>query len=338
MIRARLHRLNRVGRAMGPAMRRLMLAAAVALCGLGAARAAAFPDKPVRMIVAFPAGGGTDIVARLIAERLTALWGQQVIVDNRGGAGGVIGTEAAARAAPDGYTILMATLGNLSINPHLYKMSIDPLKDLTPISNVVDVNFVLVANPKVPARNVKELIELARKQPGQITFSSSGVGGAPHLAGELFNQMAGVKLAHIPYKGSAPSFTDLIGGQVAVTFDSLVQALPYIQAGKLRALAVLGDKRSALLPDVPTLSEAGLRGYNFSNWFGLVAPAGVPADRIRTLNADVRKVLDEPAVKDQLAKMGAVPAGNTPEQFGKQIRDDSAKWARVIREQDIKAQ
>jgi tripartite-type tricarboxylate transporter receptor subunit TctC len=330
MMAARLHYLKRVGRAI--------LAAALVFCAMGGAHAETFPDKPVRMIVAFPAGGGTDIVARLIAERLTTLWGQQVIIDNRGGAGGVIGTEATARSAPDGYTILMATLGNLSINPHLYKMSIDPTKDLSPISNVVDVNFVLVANPKVPAKSVKELIDLAKKQPGQINFSSSGVGGAPHLAGELFNQMAGVKLAHIPYKGSAPSFTDLIGGQVSITFDSLVQALPYIQAGKLRALAVLGDKRSDLLPDVPTLSEAGLTGYNFSNWFGLVAPAGVPADRILKLNADVRKVLDEPAVKDQLAKMGAVPAGSTPEQFGKQIRDDSAKWGRVIKEQDIHAQ
>jgi tripartite-type tricarboxylate transporter receptor subunit TctC len=232
----------------------------------------------------------------------------------------------------------MATLGNLSINPHLYKMNIDPTKDLTPISNVVDVHFVLVANPNVPAKNVKELIELAKQKPGQINFSSSGVGGAPHLAGELFNQMAGVKLAHIPYKGSAPSFTDLIGGQVAVTFDSLVQALPYIQAGKLKALAVLADKRSSLLPDVPTLSEAGLTGYNFSNWFGLVAPAGVPADRIQKLNASVRKVLDEPAVKEQLAKMGAVPAGNTPDEFGKQIRSDSSKWGTVIKEQDIRAQ
>jgi tripartite-type tricarboxylate transporter receptor subunit TctC len=317
---------------------RAMLALAAALCAAGAARAETFPDKPVRMVVAFPAGGGTDIVARLIAERLTALWGQQVIVDNRGGAGGVIGTEIAARSAPDGYTIFMATLGNLSINPHLYKMNVDPIKDLAPISNVVDVNFVLVANPKFPAKSVKELIELAKKQPGQINFSSSGVGGAPHLAGELFNQMAGVKLAHIPYKGSAPSFTDLIGGQVSITFDSLVQSLPYIQAGKLRPLAVLADKRSNQLPDVPTLAESGVPGYNFANWFGLVAPAGTPADRIRTLNEAVRKVLDQAPVQEQLAKMGAVPAYDTPEQFGKLIRDDSAKWARVIKERDIHAQ
>ncbi|ANN76397.1 Bug family tripartite tricarboxylate transporter substrate binding protein [Bordetella flabilis] len=318
--------------------RRAALVLAAVACSVGVAQAETFPDKPVRMVVAFPAGGGTDIVARLIAERLTARWGQQVIVDNRGGAGGVIGTEIAARSAPDGYTIFMATLGNLSINPHLYKMNVDPIKDLAPISNVVDVNFVLVANPSFPAKTVKDLIESARKQPGQINFSSSGVGGAPHLAGELFNEMAGVKLTHVPYKGSAPSFTDLIGGQVAVTFDSLVQALPYIQAGKLRPLAVLASRRSALLPDVPTLAEAGVPGYDFANWFGLVAPAGVPADRIRKLNTDVRAVLSQPAVQEQLARMGAVPAGDTPEQFGKLIRDESAKWARIIREQDIRAQ
>jgi tripartite-type tricarboxylate transporter receptor subunit TctC len=317
---------------------RAVLALAAVTCAAGAARAETFPDKPVRMVVAFPAGGGTDIVARLIAERLTALWGQQVIVDNRGGAGGVIGTEIAARSAPDGYTIFMATLGNLSINPHLYKMNVDPIKDLAPISNVVDVNFVLVAHPSFPARSVKALIEMARQQPGKINFSSSGVGGAPHLAGELFNEMAGVRLTHIPYKGSAPSFTDLIGGQVALTFDSLVQALPYIQAGKLRPLAVLGSRRSPLLPDVPTLAEAGVPGYEFANWFGLVAPAGVPADRIGKLNADVQKVLAQPAVQEQLAKMGAVPAGDTPEEFGKLIRDESAKWARIIKEQDIRAQ
>jgi tripartite-type tricarboxylate transporter receptor subunit TctC len=331
MMAARLCNLKALGRAA-------LACAAVAFCAVGTARAETFPDRPVRMIVAFPAGGGTDIVARLVAERLTKLWGQQVIVDNRGGAGGVIGTEAAARSPADGYTILMATLGNLSINPHLYKMSVDPLKDLTPISKVVDVTFMLVANPKVPAKSVKALIQLAKQQPGKITFSSSGVGGAPHLAGELFNQMAGVKLAHIPYKGSAPSFTDLIGGQVDVTFDSVVQGLPYVQSGKLRALAVLGNKRSPLLPDVPTLAEAGLKGYNFSNWFGLVAPAGVPADRIRKLNADVRKVLEEPAVKDQLQKMGALAAGNTPEAFGREIRDDSAKWGRIIKEQNIRPQ
>ncbi|WP_144639418.1 Bug family tripartite tricarboxylate transporter substrate binding protein [Bordetella genomosp. 13] len=319
------------------ALGRTALAAALAGCAW-TAQAQGFPDKPVRMIVAFPAGGGTDIVARLVAEKLGRLWNTQVIVDNRGGAGGVIGTEQAARAQPDGYTIFMATLGNLSINPHLYKLNVDPLKDLAPISNVVDVQFALVANPGLPANDVKGLIELARKRPGQINFSSSGVGGAPHLAGELFNQMAGVQLMHIPYKGSGPSFADLLGGQVSMTFDSLVQSLPYVQSGKLKPLAVLAARRSALLPDVPTMSEAGVPGYQFANWFGLAAPAGTPADRIQALNQSVRKVLADPAVRAQLAQMGAEPADGTPEQFGEQIRADSEKWSRIIRERRIQAQ
>ena len=319
-------------------MGQLVFAACVWTCASVVQAEAVFPEKPVRMIVAFPAGGGTDIVARLLAEKLTTLWGQQVIVDNRGGAGGVIGTEIAARSAPDGHTIFMATLGNLSINPHLYKMGVDPATDLAPISNVVDVNFVLVANPKFPARNVKELIALAKQKPNQINYSSSGVGGAPHLAGELFNDMADVKLMHIPYKGSGPSFTDLLGGQVSLTFDSLVQSLPYIQNGKLRALAVLANQRSELLPDVPTLAEAGVPGYNFTNWFGLAAPAGTPADRIDKLNAAVQQVLQDPALRERLADMGAVPAGTTPAAFGQLIRDERTKWGRIIQERGIRAQ
>jgi len=329
--------MTTVVRILAALPKRFAFAAVALLCSL-AAHAENFPDKPIRMIVAFPAGGGTDIIARLMAERLTALWNQQVIVDNRAGAGGVIGTEIAARAEPDGYTIFMATLGNLAINPHLYKMRIDPLKDLAPITNVVDVNFVLVANPAFPASTVAELIDLARKRPGEIHYSSSGVGGAPHLAGELFCDMADVRLTHVPYKGSGPSFTDLIGGQVSLTFDSLVQALPYIQAGKLRPLAVLASKRSELLPDVPTLAESGVPGYDFTNWFGLVAPAGVPQTRISKINAGVRTVLARPDVREQLAKMGAVPADGTPEAFGAQIRAEAVKWARIVKDRGIQGQ
>jgi tripartite-type tricarboxylate transporter receptor subunit TctC len=302
-----------------------------------AAHAGTFPERPVHMIVAFPAGGGTDIVARLIAKRLDTRWGHPVIVENHGGAGGVLGTEMAARAPADGYTILMATLGNLAINPHLYSMRVDPLKAFAPITNVVAVSFVLVANPGLPVKTVRDLIELAKKRPEQITYSSSGIGGAPHLAGELFDEMAGVKLAHIPYKGSGPSFSDLLGGQVSLTFDSLIQALPYVKEGTLRPLAVLAATRSALLPDVPTLAESGVPGYNFANWFGLVAPAGTPADVIRKLNADVREVLADPAVRKQLAGMGVVPADSSPEQFAELIQADSRKWGRIIHERGIRA-
>jgi tripartite-type tricarboxylate transporter receptor subunit TctC len=322
-------------KAVRKALAGTMAGAALALLWCGA-WAAGFPDRPVRMIVAFPPGGGTDIVARIIAPRLTAKWGQQVIVDNRAGAGGVIGTEAAARSPADGYTIFMGTFGNFSVNPHMYPMTIDPSKDFAPVSEVVAVNFVLVVNPNLPVHNVRELIALAKQKPGQINYSSSGVGGAPQLAGELFDHMTGVKLTHIPYKGSAPSFADLLSGQVSLTFDSLVQALPYIQAGKLRALAVLGSKRSPLLPDVPTMAEAGVPGYSFTNWFGIAAPAGTPPDRVRALHDAVAAVQKEPAIREQLEKMGADVTLTTPQEFGKLIRDDSAKWAAIIKEADIK--
>jgi tripartite-type tricarboxylate transporter receptor subunit TctC len=222
------------------------------------AHAEKFPNHSVQMVVGFPPGGGTDIVARIFADELAKHWKQPVVVENKAGAGGVIATEAIARSDPDGYTMFMGTMGNLSVNQHLYPMKIDPAKDLVPIGQAVAVHFVMVANPSLSVNSVKDLIALAKKKPGQINYSSSGVGGAPHLAGELFNDMAGVELKHIPYRGSGPSFNDLLGGQVQLTFDSLVQALPFIQAGRLKALAVLGKTRSPLLPDVPTMEVAGL--------------------------------------------------------------------------------
>lgn len=324
---------------MRPARRALLVASGVGSlawsCGLRAA--ARYPDKPVRMIVAFPPGGGTDIVARLVASRMSHYWNEQIIVDNRAGAGGVIGTEAAARSPADGYTMLMATLGNLSINPHLYPMNVDPIKDLAPVTKVVDVNFVLVANPRLGVNSVQDLIAMARAKPSQLTYSSSGVGGAPHLAGELFCDLARVKMMHVPYKGSGPSFTDLLGGQVQCTFDSLVQALPYVKENRLRALAVLGPKRSRLLPDVPTMQEAGVEGYAFTNWFGLVAPAGTPPEAIRSMHDTVARTLAEPAIQQQLEQMGADPALMEPEQFGHIILADSQKWARIIKEKGIKS-
>ncbi len=315
-----------------------ILAALAAAAGHGAL-AQAFPARPVRIVVAFPAGGGTDIVARIIAPRLADLWGQQVLVDNRAGASGVIGTEFVARSAPDGYTLFLGTMGNLTVNQHLIpKMPVDPLRDFAPITQVVAVPFVLVANPSLAARDVQELIALARARPGQINYSSSGAGGAPHLAGELFKNMAQVNLVHVPYKGSGPSFQDLLGGQVSLTFDSLVQALPYIRSEKLRALAVLGATRSPLLPDVPTVAESGLPGYELTNWFGLVAPAATPRDTLLKIHADVTRVLQDPAVPEKLSAMGATVIGNTREQFGAVMNVDSAKWARLIQETGIRAE
>lgn len=303
-----------------------------------ASSAHAFPVKPVRIVVAFPPGGGVDIVARTVGPKLTEIWHQQVIVDNRAGASGMIGTEFAARAAPDGHTVFIGTMGNLTVNHHLFpKMPVDPLRDFAPITLVVAVHFVMVAHPSLPARNVKELIALARAHPGKINYSSSGAGGAPHLGGELFKIMAKVNLVHVPYKGSGPSFQDLLGGHVSMTFDSLVQSLPYIKSGKLKALAVLGKTRSPLLPEVPTVAET-VPGYDLTNWFGLVAPVATPREIIAKLNEDWAKVLLNPEVRTKLSSMGADVAGNKPEAFGAFMKAESTKWAKVIKEAHIRAE
>ena len=300
--------------------------------------AASFPNRPVKIIVAFPAGGGTDIAARILAPKLGERLGQQVVIENRGGASGVIGTELAARAAPDGYTLFMGTLGNFSVNQHLIaKLAVDPVKDFAPITKVVDVHFVLLAHPSLPANNVRELLALAKAKPGQLTHSSSGAGGAPHLGAELFKRMGGVDMVHVPYKGSAPSMQDVIGGQVSITFDSLLQALPFIRDGRLKALAVLGPVRSPQLPDVPTVAESGLPGYDLTNWFGLAAPAGTPKEIINKIYTDAAAVLQGQEVRERFSAMAATAAGTTPEQFGTLIREDSAKWARLIKEAGIKA-
>jgi len=311
--------------------------AVVLAAALGVAHS--FPTKPVKIIVAFPPGGGTDIVSRLLAPRLTELWGQAVVVENRAGASGTIGTEIAARADPDGHTLFMATMGNMTANQHLYpRMAVDPLRAFAPITKVVDVHFVFIANPTLQANSVKELIALARQRPGEIPYSSSGPGGAPHLATELFKRQAGVDLTHIPYKGSGPGMNDLLGGRVMVTMDSLLQSLPHIKGGRLKALAVLGPKRSALLPEVPTVAEAGVPGYALTNWFGLLAPTATPKDVVSRLNTDILQVLKDPEIRKRIAEMGADVVGNSAEEFGAAMRAESAQWAEVIRSANIKAE
>ena len=313
--------------------------AALGLLSGGPAAAQSFPAKPVRIIVAFPAGGGTDITARVIAPKLTDIWSQQVLVDNRPGASGTIGTEQAARAAPDGHTLFMGTMGNLSVNKHLFpKLALDPARDFVPVTQVVAVQFVMVAHPSLPARNVKELIALARKKPGEITYGTSGAGGAPHLGGELLRKMAKIDLAHIPYKGSAISMQDLVGGQIMLSFDSLLQYLPYIRANKARALAVLGKSRSPTVADVPTMDESGVPGYELTNWFGLVLPGATPQEVSRKIAADVRKVLGPADLREKFAAMGAAVVGSTPEQFGAFMRAESDKWAQLIAEAGIRVQ
>jgi tripartite-type tricarboxylate transporter receptor subunit TctC len=314
------------------------LAALAAMTIGGAALAQPFPNKAVRIIVAFPPGGGVDIVARTMGPRLTEIWHQPVVVDNRPGASGVIGTEAAARSAPDGHSLFIGTLGNLTANQYLYpKMPVDPLRDLAPLTQVVAVHFVMTAHPSLPAKNVKELIALAKSRPGQINYASSGPGGAPHLGAELFKSMTKVNMIHIPYKGSGLSFVDLLAGQVSLTCDSQLQSLPYIKAGRLRALAVLGGKRSPLLPDVATVGET-VPGYELTNWFGMTVPAATPRDLINRIYGDVSKVLQQADFRDRIAGMGADVIGTTPEQFGAFMRAESEKWGRVIREANIKAE
>jgi tripartite-type tricarboxylate transporter receptor subunit TctC len=299
----------------------------------------AFPTKPVRIIVAFPPGGGTDIVARVVGQKLGEGWNQAVVVENRAGASGTIGTEIAARAEPDGHTLFMATMGNMTANPHLYpKMAVDPLRAFAPITKVVDVHFVFLANPALAANSVGELVELAKKRPGDIAYSSSGPGGAPHLAMELFKRQANVDLIHIPYKGSSPSISDLIGGRVMLSMDSLVQSFPHLKAGRLKALAVLGPRRVALLPEVPTIAEAGLPGYALTNWFGLLAPAATPKEAVLRIHAGVIRVLSDPEVKKRIADLGADVVGNSPEEFGAAMRAESAQWAEIIKAANIRAE
>lgn len=317
----------------------LLPAVYIAALLAGATNAQTFPAKPVRIIVAFPAGGGTDITARVIGPKLTEIWGYQVLVDNRPGASGTVGTEQAARAAPDGHTLFMGTMGNLSVNKHLFpKLALDPARDFVPVTQVVAVQFVMVAHPSLPARNVKELIALARKQPGHITYGTSGAGGAPHLGGELLKKLAKIEIEHIPYKGSAISMQDLVGGQIMLSFDSLLQYLPFITANKVRALAVLGKARSPTVPNVPTMDESGVPGYELTNWFGLVLPGATPQDVSRKIAGDVSKVLAQPDVREKFSAMGATVIGSTPEQFGAFMRAESVKWARLIAEANIKVQ
>jgi tripartite-type tricarboxylate transporter receptor subunit TctC len=303
----------------------------------GGVCAQAFPAKPIRIIVAFPPGGGTDIVARMISPKLGEALGTQVVVDNRAGAQGIVGTEIAAKSPPDGHTLFMGTLGNISVNPVLWgnKLPFNMERDFAPLTQVVDVWFVQMIHPSLPAKNPRELIALAKSQPGVLNFYSSGAGGAPHLAAEMFNMMAGVKTTHVPYKGSAPGQTDLMAGHIQIGYDSMVQSLPFIKAGKLRALATLGARRTPLLPDVPPMNDF-LPGFGLTNWFALMIPAATPADIRNRLHGEVVKILRMPDIRERLLAMGAEPVGSTQEQFGAFIKSEAAKWGKVIRDANIK--
>lgn len=312
----------------------LVLAGAGALPMLPAAHADAFPDKPVTLVVPFPPGGPTDAMARTLAAEMKDRLGQPMIVENRAGAGGNIGSEYVARATPDGQTLLFGTSGPLAINASLYrKVSYDPVKSFAPVIQVGHLPNILVVNPSVPAKNVKELIAYAKANPGKLSYASSGNGASSHLAGVLFNASADVDLQHIPYKGTGPALNDLLGGQVSMSFTDVLTALPYVKAGRLRALGVTTAQRSQSLPEVPTVAEQGVPGYDVSVFFGIVAPAGTPPERIAKLNQAFVEVLDTPKVKQLFASQGLEPApAHTPQQLGKFIQVQMGKWAAVVKQ------
>jgi len=294
------------------------------------ATAQPYPSKPIRIIIGFPPGSGGETQVRLVGQKLTEAWGQQIVVDARPGASGNIATEMLVKSPPDGYTLQYFPAA-LAINPSLFpKVPYDLTKDFTPVALLGTFPLVLVENPGVPARNVAELIALAKAKPGSINFASIGNASPPHLAGELFNQLAGVQMVHVPYKGSAPAQTDLIGGQVQVMFDTAVSAIPHVKAGRTRALAVTTKNRSRLLPDLPSLDEAGLKGYDLYGWGGIVGPAGMPAEITAKLNAEIIKALRQPDVAEKLATLGSEPGGMTPQEFGRFIQDEAAKWKRLV--------
>lgn len=293
---------------------------------------AAYPDRPVRLIVPFPPGGPTDIVARPLAQNLSENLGQQVIVDNRGGAGGNIGAAAVVKSAADGYSLLMGTVGTHAINASLYKkLTFDPVKDFAPVSLVAQAAVVLVVHPSVPAKTLNEFIALARFKPAQITFGSAGSGSPGHLTGELFKDMAGVDLVHVPYQGSAPAISDLLGGQIHAMFDPIQATLSHVKAGKLRILGVSSSKRSSALPDVPTIAEAGVPGFETTAWWAVFAPAGTPKEIITKLNTEIVKIMRSADMKERLRQLDIEPIGSTPDQLAAFMKTETAKWSRAVK-------
>ncbi len=313
-----------------------VLAALLLAIACSGAAAQTYPAKAVRIVVGYPPGGPTDLLARIMAQKLAESWGQQVLVDNRTGASGMIGAEVAARAAPDGYTLLMVPV-TYAVTPSLFpKMNYNAEKDLIPVAQVAAAPFMLVVHPALPVKTTKDLITLARGRPGQINFASASTGGIPHLAGELFNTMTGVKMVHIPYKGAAPATTDLLSGQVSLMFNNMLSAMPQVKNGRLRAIAVTSSKRSPAAPELPTIAEA-VPGYEASGWYGALAPAATPRDLITKLNANMNRAMRLPDVTQRLAGDGVEAVGTTPEQFGIYLRQEIVKWGKVVKASGTKA-
>ena len=307
------------------------IALVTAICSTGAI-AQSFPSKPITLIVPFPAGGTTDVLARTLGERLSRSSGQPVIVDNRPGVGATLGASIVAKSKPDGYTLLIGAVHHTIATSVYPKLSYDFQKDFAPITVIAMVPNVLVVNPNVQAKNVAELVALAKSQPGKMTYGSNGSGTAQHLIGTQFGNMTGAQLLHVPYKGSGPLATDLLGGQISMSFDTITPVLPHIKAGKLTALAVTTDKRSPALPDVPTLNEAGLTGFNLGTWFGVLAPAATPKDVVTKLNTEMVKIIQSPEFRQKMEDIGADPVGNSSEEMAKQITDETQKFSKLVKE------
>ena len=297
-----------------------------------------YPAKTIRIVVPYTAGGGTDIVARIIAQKLGEAWGQQVIADNRPGASGMIAGEIVSKSPPDGYTLIMGYTGDVAINQSLFKkMTFDPVKNFTPVALAATAPMLFVVHPSVPATNVKQVIALAKARPGQLVYASAGVGQPGHLAFELLQHSAKIQLTHVPYKGGAPAVTDLVGGHVMMFFSGIMPAIPHVRSGKLRAIAVSTSKRSPVAPEVPTMIEAGMPGFDLPTWYGVLAPAGTPRDVVTKLSTEVTRAISLPDVKERLLREGADPAPSTPEQFAQFIQSEVAKYASIIREANVRA-
>ena len=307
------------------------------LGGAGPAFAQAFPSKPVKLVIPFPPGGPLDLAGRAIGQKLQDAWGQPVVIENRPGAGGNIGADAVAKAAPDGYTLVMGALSTHAVNPHLFaKMPYDALKDFAPVTLVAVTPNVLVLNPAVPASNVRELIALAKASPGKLSFASGSNGSAGHLAGELFKTLAGIDIVHVPYKGGAPAMQDLLGGQVQFMFDNLANSTAQLKAGKLKAFAVTTARRSAFAPELPTMAEAGVPGFDISTWYGILAPANTPPDIVKKLNAEIVRILASDDMRDKLKAQGAESSPTSPEEFAAFIRAEWTKYAKIVKDSGAK--
>jgi tripartite-type tricarboxylate transporter receptor subunit TctC len=314
-----------------------LLLSAILLAGTTWVAAQEYPSKPVRLIVPFAPGGGNDIVARAIAQQLSASLGRQFVVDNRAGAGGVVGAELAAKSPADGYTLFLGGVGGHAVNPNLHtKLPYDPVADFAPITLIASAPSVLVVHPAVPARTIEEFTALAKANPGKLNFASNGNGSSAQLAAVLYASMAGVRMVHVPYKGLAPALADLLSGEVQLMFSSMVAIIPHIKTGRLRALAVTGRKRSPLLPEVPTLEESGLRGYEAGSWYGILAPAGTPPQIVAKLNAGIVQALQQPAIRERLAAEGAEAIGGTPGEFAAHINAELARVGKILRDGGVR--